>query len=361
MERYSDSFHFPNNLFHHVLQFFLEIELNCSASESIRGKFGARPKSVEDVAYQDEVVSVLQKTIKGDDFPNFLFYGPPGTGKTSTILAVAKQLYGPELYRTRVLELNASDERGIQVVREKVKTFSMQAVSATRPDGTSCPPFKIVILDEADSMTSAAQASLRRTMEKQSKTTRFCLICNYVSRIIEPLTSRCSKFRFKPLAVDIIKERLMDICQKEQVEISQEALDNLINLSEGDMRKAITFLQSASRLKADTEITADDIMEIAGAVPASIIDSLLKACSCLSYEKLDKTVRKIIAAGYSASQLFNQLHDRIVCMDDINDNQKSVIFEKLAVCDKCLCDGADEYLQVMALTTVIMDQLCNNR
>lgn len=316
-----------------------------------------RPRTVEEVAYQDEVVSVLQKTITSQEFPNFLFYGPPGTGKTSTILAIAKQLFS-DIYKTRVLELNASDERGIQVIREKVKAFSMQSVSATRTDGSSCPSFKIVILDEADSMTSAAQASLRRTMEKQSKNTRFCLICNYVTRIIEPLTSRCSKFRFKPLSVETIQARLQEICQKEDINITEEAMENLINLSEGDMRKAITYLQSVSRLKAEAEINADDIMEITGAIPSKIIHSLMTACQSSSYDKLEKAVQNIISNGYSGTQFLNQIHDEIIVMVDIDDNKKSVILEKLAVCDKCLCDGADEYLQLMALTTVIMDQMC---
>lgn len=220
-----------------------------------------------------------------------MFYGPPGTGKTSTILAAARELFGPELFRLRVLELNASDERGIQVVREKVKNFAQLTVSGSRSDGKPCPPFKIVILDEADSMTSAAQAALRRTMEKESKTTRFCLICNYVSRIIEPLTSRCSKFRFKPLSDKIQQQRLLDIADKEHVKISNEGIAYLVTVSEGDLRKAITFLQSATRLTGGMEVTEKVITDIAGVIPDETIDGIFAACQSGSFDKLEIVVK----------------------------------------------------------------------
>lgn len=318
-----------------------------------------RPKCVDEVAFQEEVVAVLKKSLEGADLPNLLFYGPPGTGKTSTILAAARELFGPELYRQRVLELNASDERGIQVVREKVKNFAQLTVAGTRSDGKPCPPFKIIILDEADSMTAPAQAALRRTMEKESRTTRFCLICNYISRIIEPLTSRCSKFRFKPLANQIQHQRLLDICEKENLKYTNESIEALVRVSEGDLRKAITYLQSAARLNTDKEITEKAVIEIAGVVPIKTIDNLLEICFRGTFEKLEVAVKNIVDEGYAATQVLGQLHEAII-ERDISDKQKSAITEKMAEVDKCLADGADEYLQMLSLCSVIIQQAAEN-
>lgn len=318
-----------------------------------------RPNSVEDVVQQDEVVAVLKKTIAGSDLPNLLFYGPPGTGKTSTILAAARHLFGTDMMKARVLELNASDERGIDVIRERVKQFAqLTAAPIARPDGSHCPPFKLVILDEADFMTASAQAALRRTMEKQSKTTRFCLICNYISRIIEPLASRCSKFRFKPLSSEVVEKRLQFICDQEKLSCGSEALSTLMNVSEGDLRRAITLLQSASQLKFGEEITKEDLYNLAGVLPEDRVQSLFKACFTNSYDILDTTVQDILAEGYSSSQIISQLFDQLVDHKEINDHQKSEVAERLALIDKRLIDGGDEYLQLMDVCTLMMEQFC---
>eukprot|EP00731_Ephydatia_muelleri_P030306 Em0021g829a len=351
-----------------------------------------RPHSVDDLVYQDEVVTVLKKCLQGADVPNLLFYGPPGTGKTSAILAVSRQLYGAELFKSRVLELNASDERGIQVVREKIKSFAQQSVSSTlRAEYDIDQYLEGAILvwreqywfggailvwreqywfgesntDEADSMTNSAQAALRRTMEKESKTTRFCLICNYVSRIIEPLTSRCSKFRFKPLAIDVLKSRLEYIAEKEGVNCQQGVIDKMVQVSEGDLRKAITFLQSAHRYKTGDAIAPKDILEIAGVIPEHIIEGLIKACYSDCYDQLQTCVKvqelamSLMAEGYSCAQTINQLHDRLVTDESLTDQCKSVISERMGLVDKRLLDGADEFLQMMDLCTVIMNQFCH--
>jgi len=262
-----------------------------------------------------------------------LFYGPPGTGKTSTVLALAKELYGPELIKSRVLELNASDERGISIVREKVKDFARMQLSnpsAAYRAQYPCPPYKIIILDEADSMTQDAQSALRRTMETYSKITRFCLICNYVTRIIDPLASRCSKFRFKSLDQGGAKRRVEEIAEKEGVKLEDGAADALIKCSEGDLRKAITFLQSAARLigavslKEDEDenamdidgkeskiVTVKSIEDIAGVIPDETIEKLVKAMQPkskgLTYEAVAKVVTEMVADGWSGTQVVSQV------------------------------------------------------
>ncbi|KAB0798081.1 hypothetical protein PPYR_09074 [Photinus pyralis] len=313
-----------------------------------------RPRTVSDIVEQNEAVQVLEQCIAGADLPNLLFYGPPGTGKTSTVLAAARQLFG-DMYKDRILELNASDERGIQVIRDKVKTFAQLTASAVRHDGKPCPPFKIIILDEADSLTNAAQAALRRTMEKESKTTRFCLICNYVSRIIEPLTSRCTKFQFKPLDESKILERLQHIAKEESLQIDSDVLNALVKTSGGDMRRATTSLQSCSTLKGkDTTISMQDVYEITGVVPEQWIKNYLQACKSNDYSKLEVFIETFILEAYTASQILKQMNEFIVNTDEFNDKQKAIIGEKLGTVSYRLQDGGSEYIQLLDLGCAIM-------
>ncbi|XP_037950215.1 replication factor C subunit 4 [Teleopsis dalmanni] len=308
-----------------------------------------RPKSVDDVVEQSEVVAVLRKCVEGSDLPNMLLYGPPGTGKTSTILAAARQIFG-DLYRERILELNASDERGINVVRTKIKNFAQLTASSTRPDGRPCPPFKIIILDEADSMTHAAQAALRRTMEKESRSTRFCLVCNYVSRIIEPITSRCTKFRFKSLGAEQITARLRHICEIEGVQIEDSAYNSIVDISGGDMRRAITTLQSCYRLKgASKPISTEDLLEMSGIIPEKYLVDYLEVCRSGNYGKLEDFVREIGFEAYSIGQMLEQFNEYVLRCPTLTNMQKALICDKLGESSFRLQDGGSEYLQIMDL------------
>ncbi|KAJ3035514.1 replication factor C subunit 4 [Rhizophlyctis rosea] len=307
-----------------------------------------RPKKMDDISSQEEAVAVLKRTMESANLPHLLFYGPPGSGKTSTILALARELYGPELIKTRVLELNASDERGIDIIRMKVKDFARVTVSQS-VSGYPCPPYKIIILDEADSMTTDAQSALRRTMETYSKITRFCLVCNYVSRIIEPLASRCAKFRFKPLDDVSVRSRLQLICETEGVNCPAETIETLARLSEGDMRRSIMLLQSAHRLYRTDVITSDAICEIAGVVPTQMIETLMAAWQSKDFHRIEAAVGEAVRDGYSGAQLLSQLHDRFISDPHLTSAQKAKIAQSLGHADKCLTDGADEHLQLLNL------------
>ncbi|KAI5476518.1 replication factor C subunit 2 [Pseudohyphozyma bogoriensis] len=326
-----------------------------------------RPKNLGEVSAQDHTVAVLKKTLGSANLPHMLFYGPPGTGKTSTILALCKQLFGPELYKSRVLELNASDERGISVVREKVKNFAKTTVTTNHDPNYPAPPYKIIILDEADSMTQDAQSALRRIMETHSKITRFCLICNYVTKIIEPIVSRCSKFRFRALDVSSTELRLKEICEKENVDCPEEAITALVTTSSGDLRRAITYLQSASRLHAadgNTPITSVSVQEIGGVVPDHVMNDLGRALGVeiagedvemeveeqkgSAFERVQKAVLKVTRSGYSATQVLIQLHDLVILNPLIPARAKASVAMTLGETDKCLTDGADEELQLLS-------------
>ncbi|KAI3636833.1 hypothetical protein MIR68_005100 [Amoeboaphelidium protococcarum] len=314
-----------------------------------------RPRNIDEVSSQEEVVSVLKSTIESKNLPHLLFYGAAGTGKTSTILALCRQVFGHD-FKYRVLELNASDERGINVIRKKVKDFARTTLHSSDHNTVkdSMPPYKIVILDEADSMTTDAQNALRRTMETYSKQTRFCLICNYVSRIIEPLASRCAKFRFKPLDSVSATNRLKYIAAKENVQVEDSVYSWLITMSEGDLRRAITFMQSASRLVLNQQdqhavLKVSHFIDIVGACPQQLIQDFMHACKSQDYAQICHVVEVLIRDGFSANQFLVQLHDHIIHDASLSTRPKSLIMQKLAIVESRLINGGDETMQLMDL------------
>ncbi|KAK8790228.1 hypothetical protein WA588_000393, partial [Blastocystis sp. NMH] len=224
-----------------------------------------RPSDLDSIASQKDIIATVKQFIEGHKLPHLLFYGPPGTGKTTTIMACAKMLYGTT-HSNMVLELNASDDRGIDVVRDQIRNFA--GTQKLFSNG-----IKLVVLDEADNMTNAAQFALRRIIEKYSQNTRFCLICNYVSEIIPALQSRCTRFRFQPLDPATIRDRLLSIIAQEKLEYTEDGVTALLDLSHGDMRRVINILQATAM--AYGKITGENVYRSAGAPSPSDMEFVL--------------------------------------------------------------------------------------
>ncbi|MDI1489219.1 MAG: Subunit of heteropentameric Replication factor C (RF-C) [Ramalina farinacea] len=207
-----------------------------------------RPETLDDVSGHQDILATINKFVDSNRLPHLLLYGPPGTGKTSTILALARRIYGNKNMRQMVLELNASDDRGIDVVREQIKTFaSTKQIFSSKPtagDSPSLGSFKLIVLDEADAMTAVAQMALRRIMEKYTANTRFCVIANYTHKLSPALLSRCTRFRFSPLKEADIRQLVDLVIEKEEIKIQADAVDSLVRLSKGDMRRALNVLQA---------------------------------------------------------------------------------------------------------------------
>ncbi|RNF13463.1 replication factor C, subunit 2 [Trypanosoma conorhini] len=319
-----------------------------------------RPQTLNEVKSQEEAVSALRASLQSRaSMPHFLFHGPPGTGKTTAILAVARELFGPDYVHKRVRELNASDDRGIQVIREKVKVFAQTAVGnvgqKTQSDGKvyPVPQFKLIIMDEADALLPDAQAALRRMMEDFSDVTRFCILCNYVSRIIDPIASRCAKYRFKPLVKQTLYDRIREIAQSEGLAVSDASLEALDWVSGGDLRSAIMYLQYAQKAHGN-DLTHEDFLEVSGSVPMEMLQKYLKALVTKNFDEMYSLTKELVAQGYPASQLLSQLQRYITdptC--PLNSLQRSCVALKLCDVEKRLSDGGDDLLQLLDLGTTI--------
>ena len=302
-----------------------------------------RPLNLDEITAQTEVIQSLKKVLKTKNLPHLIFFGPSGCGKTSTILALSKELFGEKLYNDRVIELNASDERGINVIRDKIKKYAKKAINPNE----NAPPWKIIILDEADNMTSDSQFALRRIMEEYSKLTRFCIICNYHNKIIDPINSRCALFRFKPIKENEIFNKLKDISEKENLIISDDFLNQIIKYSRGDLRKAINFLQKCKNQYGNI-LKQEILNEISGIIPIDKFNELIDAIISKNSKIIDKVIMDLVNEGYS---LVNQIifFDNYIKNSDNASNIKSLLSLKLTEIDNNLLKGGDEYIEFMRL------------
>jgi len=307
-----------------------------------------RPKNLDEISAQTNVIESLRSAINTKNIPHLIFYGPSGCGKTSTIIALAKDLFGLGNYSDRIIELNASDERGINIIRDKIKKYSKQSIKNIE----GIPPWKIIVLDEADTMTSDSQFALRQIMEKYSKITRFCIICNYYNKIIDPIVSRCALFRFKPIDSNNIIKKLQYICEQEKVIYSDVILQKIINICRGDLRKAVNLLQKCYNSYSDN-INIEILNDISGIIPDNEFNKLMESIFNKDNKNVDLLINKINLDGYSLVNQIIFFHNYII-NTNLDSKIKSEILCKLAEVDQSLIKGCDENIQFMKLAYFIM-------
>ena len=305
-----------------------------------------RPKRLDDMVDQKEIVERLKSFVKSKNVPHCIFAGPPGTGKTTAALCLARDFYG-EGYREHLMELNASDERGINVVRETVKTFA-------RSRSIGEIPFKILILDEADNMTSDAQQALRRTMERYTETCRFIMCANYSGKIIEPIQSRCAPFRFTFLPQEEHDKYVKYIADCENVQLLPDGAEAIFEVCGGDLRKAINTLQSAASM--NKPVDAKLVYSITGRASPSDVQKMLTTAIKGDFLGARKQLRDMIQKyGVAGSDIIRQIHTEIFKAAEIPERWKIKLADIAGEIDYRLVEGSDEEVQLSALLARLVE------
>lgn len=300
-----------------------------------------RPATLDDLTSHVEIKKTLQKFMKDESFPHLLFHGPPGTGKTSTILACAHQLYEPKQFGQMVLELNASDDRGIDIVRGKILNFASSRGMYNK--------FKLVILDEADQMTNDAQSALRRIVEKYADNARFCLITNYLNKIIPAIQSRCTRFRFGPLLPEQITPRMDWIIKSEGIKLTDGGRDAVCELARGDMRMVVNLLQSTAMSYPGETIDDEMVYRCCGhptkADIQEIIELLLNSDIRTAYASIQKLKS---AKGLALQEILFEISN-LVSRITFPPSIKTEIHIKLADIEYYLNNGGSEKLYLSSM------------
>ncbi|HLN89704.1 MAG TPA: replication factor C small subunit [Candidatus Binatia bacterium] len=303
-----------------------------------------RPKTLDEVVGLKDIVESLKAFMKNPKtMPHLMLAGIPGTGKTTIALCIAHELYRTN-WRNFTLELNASDERGIDTVRDRIKDFSRYSRS-----GFGDIPFALIILDECDQMTGPAQTALRRIMETSSRTSRFILICNQSSKIIEPIQSRCAIFRFSRLDKQAMKEHLQYIAKRENVTLQPEAANRIVDYSEGDLRHAINALQTASAYK-DGCVDEKTVSLVIGEASPILVQKMVRKALYGDFIDARKTMYEIMGSfGFSGNEIIRQVQREIFKMSDLTPEQKADLSNVIGEYDYRLTQGANSDIQLSAL------------